>query len=548
MSGALTILVVGGYGTFGGRMVELLEHHEGLTFIIAGRSLDKAKAWCAARTGAKAKLVPAQFDRGADPSPFKPDIVVDASGPFQDYGSDAYKLVEACIRGGINYIDLADSSDFVMGISAHDAAAKAAGVFVLSGVSSFPVLTAAVVRQLSADMPKVESIKGGIAPSPFANVGMNVIRVIAGYAGQDIDAGGRRARPLTEIMRYTIAVPGRVPVGNRLFSLVDVPDLRILRKIWPDAHVWMGAGPVPEPLHWSLVGFAWLVRLGLVKSLARLAPLMYWAVCRLSWGEHRGGMFVEVSGGGVTKSWHLLAEGADGPLIPSMPAASLVARRLAGEKFAAGARAALDDITLEDYHAQFSPRTIYTGTHNDTAEEALPLHRRILGDAWDRLPQALRDMHGVEGLTTAEGTGSVARGSGLLAKLACLLMRFPPAGENLPISVRFDVKGATEKWTRSFGDSRFSSRIYPGTGRSARLMIERFGPLAFALALVEENGRLLLVLRRWSILGLPLPLWLGPRAVGSEFVQDGRFNFDVKISHPLTGLIVHYRGWLQRKA
>ncbi|MER8420873.1 hypothetical protein NKH21_26015 [Mesorhizobium sp. M1329] len=36
---------------------------------------------------------------------------------------------------------------------------------MLSGVSSFPVLTAAVVRRLSSDLTRVDGIRGGIAPS-----------------------------------------------------------------------------------------------------------------------------------------------------------------------------------------------------------------------------------------------------------------------------------------------------------------------------------------------------------------------------------------------
>ena len=38
---------------------------------------------------------------------------------------------------------------------------------MLSGASSFPVLTAAVVRELA----QVDAVAGGIAPSPYANVG-----------------------------------------------------------------------------------------------------------------------------------------------------------------------------------------------------------------------------------------------------------------------------------------------------------------------------------------------------------------------------------------
>ena len=52
-------------------------------------------------------------------------------------------MIEACIAAGVDYVDFADAADFVFGVAALDQRAKAADVFVLSGVSSFPVLTAA---------------------------------------------------------------------------------------------------------------------------------------------------------------------------------------------------------------------------------------------------------------------------------------------------------------------------------------------------------------------------------------------------------------------
>ncbi len=66
-------------------------------------------------------------------------------------------------------------------------------------------------------------------------------------------------------------------------------------------------------------------------------------------------------------------------------------------------------------------------------------------------------------------------------------------------------------------------------------MCERFGPFRFATALVVEGERLLLDLRRWSVFGIPLPMWLCPRSQSYESAEDGRFNFHVKISHPLMG-------------
>ena len=229
MTAALKVLILGGYGTFGGRLAQLLADAPRLHLVIAGRSRLKAEEFC--RTlGGKVETSPLAFDREGDVekqlTAAAPDIVVDATGPFQAYG-DAYRVVRACIADGVHYLDLADGSDFVKGVAQFDAAAKARHVFVLSGVSSFPVLTAAVVRAMSVGMTRIDTLAGGIAPSPYAGVGLNVIRAIASYAGQPIDLIDGRHYALIETRRYTIAAPGKLPLYPIRFSLVDVPDLKV---------------------------------------------------------------------------------------------------------------------------------------------------------------------------------------------------------------------------------------------------------------------------------------------------------------------------------
>lgn len=555
MTGRLKVLIVGGYGTFGGRLAILLAAEPDLTLLIAGRSIGKARRWCAAHES-KATFEPAFFDRSAPIEPqldaLAPDWVVDASGPFQLYAEDPYRLVRACIARGIHYCDLADGAGFVEGIGAFDDGAKAAGVAALSGVSSFPVLTAAVVRTLAADLETIDAIEGGIAPSPFAGVGENVIRAIASYAGREVamvrDGRIAKGRPLTETRRYTIAPPGRVPLHSTLFSLVDVPDLLLIPTLWPDVKtVWMGAGPVPAILHRLLIACAWTVRLGIVPRLERLAPLMAWATNRLRWGEHRGGMYGALtgkdrSGNQVERSWHLLAEGPDGPLIPSMAVAILIQRALAGRVPEPGARAAMKEIELGDYDAMFHGRTIYAGVRDDTP--AANLYQSILGSAWDGLDEPIRAMHGPE-TASASGRAEVVRGRSVGARLIAALFRFPPSAADVPVTVAFARKrDGGERWSRTFGARGFSSTQVAGRGRSRHLLVERFGPLAFAMALVTEQGRLRLVLRRWSLLGIPLPLSLGPWSKAQEKEIDGRFQFDVEIGHRLVGSIVRYRGWL----
>ena len=128
--GRLKVLILGGYGTFGGRLAELLADEPQLALIIAGRSLAHADQFAAGLAPGADRSALALDRDGADLGDVlaraAPDIVVDASGPFQAYGEAPYRLVEACIGLGIDYLDLADGSGFVAGIGRFEEAARRA--------------------------------------------------------------------------------------------------------------------------------------------------------------------------------------------------------------------------------------------------------------------------------------------------------------------------------------------------------------------------------------------------------------------------------------
>ncbi len=558
----LRLLIVGGYGVFGGRLAQLLADEPRLTILVAGRSRQKAERLCRSIAG-RAELIATPFDRDADIDSqlraLAPDIVVDASGPFQNYRADPYAIVRAAIGQRCHYLDLADASAFVAGVAAFDEDARAAGVYVLSGVSSFPVLTAAVVRHLTRDGVALETITGGIAPSPYAGVGRNVVKAIASYAGKPVSLT-RNGRPstgigLAETMRYTIAPPGRLPLHNTLFSLIDVPDLRLLPAAWPKLRsIWIGAGPVPEILHRLLIWLTWAVRLRLLPSLAFAAPLFHRTINTLRWGEHRGGMFVDVvgqraDGRKIRRSWHLLAEGNDGPYIPSMAIEAVIRKHLEGSPPADGARSATRALELEDYRWVFADRTIYEGVRDDTEPEGhdpQPLFQQVLGEAWDRLPEPIQTVHKPGSRLVLKGQASVARGRNPLCWMIAQVFGFPPATDDTPVTVTITGDDAGEVWTRQFGKHRFKSHLTAGAGRSARLIEERFGPLSFAMALVWENDRLNFVVRRWRAFAIALPRVLAPGGETFECVDArGRFNFSVDIRLPLLGQLVGYRGYLE---
>jgi hypothetical protein len=226
-----------------------------------------------------------------------------------------------------------------------------------------------------------------------------------------------------------------------------------------------------------------------------------------------------------------------------MAAEAIVRFCIDGKRPVAGARAAAGELGLADYDALFADRKIFAGLREQTAETA-PLYKRLLGDAWRLVPEPLHALHDLNSGLVAEGRATVERGNGFVARWIAALFGFPPAGVDVPVCVTFRRDGAREIWQRDFAGRRFSSIQEEGRGAFERLLCERFGPFAFGLALVLESGRLKLIVRGWTLFGIPMPLALAPGGEAFESAEDGRFNFHVEIGHRFTGQIVRYRGWL----
>ena len=557
-NGHLKLLIIGGYGTFGGRLVRLLSDQPELAILVAGRALHKAADFVSAQVG-RAKLIPLQFDRDGDVhqqlNEQKPDIVIDASGPFQSYGVDPYRVVEASIACGAHYLDLADGTAFVQNISRFDSIAKQKEVFVLSGASTCPVLTAAIVEHLTGDLTSVDSITGGIAPSPFAGLGLNVVKAIATYAGKPLlvqrDNQLAKTHALTESRRYTIAPPGRLPLRPMTFSLLDVPDLQLLASLEPPArNVWFGVATMPASYQALLRLLARCVKSGVFRSIRPLAATMHFFMNHLSWGEHRGGMFMEVRGTNIEqqnilRSWHLVADGDDGPMVPVLAAVAIIRKCLGSEPPAAGARPAIGILGLDDYKPMFRQFKINTGTREYPVSGEWSLFRQVLADAWMKLPPEIRDLHTIKNKKRFKGQATVSRGRSLVAGVVARLVGFPATSDDVAVTVDIQRIGDKEKWTRDFNGHTFSSEISVGKGYFSQLICERFGPFKFGMALVLDHPTLHYVTRRWTFFGIPMPKGLAPAGKMLETVSNGKFNFQVEIVLPIVGHIVTYQGWLE---
>ncbi len=554
-----TLLIIGGYGFFGRQLAELLQDETGLTVLIAGRNAGKAQSLCDALKGQAARFLPLRLDRSQDLKAqinVPPDIIIDVSGSFQNYGAEPYRVVDYALAGRCDYLDIADGAEFVAGIAQFDVRARKAGRVVLSGVSTYPALTSCVVGRLREGLDTVTHIRAGIAPSPHNDMGRSVVDAIASYAGKRFpvlkDGQMGEAYGLTEGLSRTIAAPGVEPLDHLLFSNVDVPDGRIFGEHYKGLeNIWNGAGPKPVILHRVLMGLARGVRSRLMPGLLWLSPIFHFCMKHISGGAHRGGMFVEIdglkNGQAVSRSWHLIGEGDDGPLIPVLPLAILARKLVRGERPKPGARACLQDITLADYEAEFAKYRIYTGTYDDS-DKALSLYEKTLGSAYRDLARPIQELHIIGEGRSFTGRCKVTRGRNPAGQMIANLFGMPKASPDIPVRVVMTLKDGVETWERYFDGRRMVSTQEAGKGRHARLVTERFGPVAIHMAVLAQEGRLVLKTKSWSMFGVPLPRFLAPSGDIYEHGAKGRFNFHVDIKAPLLGRLVKYEGWLEPKA
>jgi hypothetical protein len=145
----------------------------------------------------------------------------------------------------------------------------------------------------------------------------------------------------------------------------------------------------------------------------------------------------------------------------------------------------------------------------------------------------------------AEGMARVVTGKHLFTRLLAALYGFPHTGEHVPVKVTFQRRDDGEVWQRDFAGRKFSTFQSEGRGYADKLLVEKFGPVTFSMALVLKQGELHSVTRRWSVLGIPLPLAFAPNAAVYEYADGDDFCFHIEVKHWFMGLLVRYEGKLQ---
>lgn len=356
----LKTLVLGGYGNFGARICRGLAEEFSADLVIGGR--DESKAQALAQTlGHDVQAVQVDHEATDFAGCLRRHgigLLIHTAGPFQE---QSYAVALGAAAAGAHYIDLSDGRRFVCDFpAALNAAFAAADRTAISGASTVPALSSAVVDHLCKDWQRIESIDICIAPAQTAPRGRATMAGVLNYCGEQIQVW-------TEGRWHTASgwsnpEPVRFArLETRRGALCDIPDL----ELFPARYGVRQRVMFRAALEVALTQYA-LAAMSALRSRRLIGPPsgLAGALNALSGvfdclGSSLGGMVVRVaginaSGSDARRAWHIAADNDHGPEIPCM-AAVLLARRLArGDGLPAGAFTCTGLLELAEFAPEFS--------------------------------------------------------------------------------------------------------------------------------------------------------------------------------------------------
>ena len=368
---ALRVLVIGGYGNFGSIVCRHLAVMPGVDLVISGRAprklqgkVDELKAqsgnvcesWCGDAMGPGFKSVLGSMNI---------QLVIHTGGPFQ---GQSYAVAESCIDAGVNYCDLSDSRAFVSGIGALDARARQAGVAILSGCSSVPTLSAAIIDQQRHRFQRIDSIEHGISSSAKMP-GLSTVEGVLAYAGKPIKQ--LKDGHVHEVLGWQdLTLRNMQSMGTRVLANVDVPDLDIFAGRYGADTLSFKAGAGLKLGGVANYLLAQAIKVGLVRDHAPWAARLHrWGLWFERFGDGKSAMYIDVQGIGLEgkplfMTAQLTATNDKGPQIPSCAAVALAAKLAQGYLPEPGARACVGEITVDEYMAAINdPENLSLSVH-----------------------------------------------------------------------------------------------------------------------------------------------------------------------------------------
>ncbi len=363
------VVVIGGTGHFGQRICKRLAKDPQLRLIVTSRDQGRAEALAenlrrhhdgSNVSGSALDQQSSDFETILES--LDPFVVIHTAGPYQEQD---YRVAEVCIGIRSHYIDMADGRGFVGGFRKLDAAARRAGVLLITGASTLPGISSAVINEYRNQFRRIRSIEVSIAPGHQTPRGRGTISAVLSYCGQPFQALRAGAWDTLHGWQH-LRIQNYPELGRRLSAACDVPDLELFPEFVPGVETVSFHAALEAP--WEQLALwlmAWTRRSGIVPDWTRYTDRFAALSKTFSrMGTDRGGMLVRIAGDSAGDAqpevinWFMSAYDNHGPEIPCAPSIIVAKKLLSDELQQRGATPCLGLFSVDDLLNELSEYTI----------------------------------------------------------------------------------------------------------------------------------------------------------------------------------------------
>jgi short subunit dehydrogenase-like uncharacterized protein len=258
------------YGSYGytGRLIAREAMMQGLTPILSGRDEAKLRSQASA-LGLEWRVAPLDDHKALDTAVAGAGAVLHCAGPFH---ATVKPMIEACLRGGVHYLDVTGEIGVFATLAALDGRAREAGIMVLPGCGFDVVPTDCVAARLAEAVPGARGLTLAIQGS--GPVSRGTACTMIGHLGY----GGaiRREGALTRVP--TAWRTRRIDFGRGPVLAVTIP--------WGDVFTAYRTTGIPDIEVYAAIssrGLRVLQALRRIERIVRTAPVkrgLQWIVRR----------------------------------------------------------------------------------------------------------------------------------------------------------------------------------------------------------------------------------------------------------------------------
>jgi len=268
-------------------------------------------------------------------------------------------IAESCIDNNCHYIDLSDGRDFVSNITKLDKQAKRKNVMIISGASSVPTISSAIIENYMVKYKEINLIEFSISTPLFPVPGIATFESILSYCGKKFKTLiNGNLKEITGLGNIKILKYPKI-ILPRAVSNCDIPDLVIFPRHYKDLNIktirfYAGVGnPILQSL---LVILSFFIKIGLFSDISKYASTFYSIGTKIQSfipnngksGFHLKVKGIDNNGISLTNTTYLIANKGNGINIPAIPAAILVKLIVIGELNKSGAYPCVGIIKLKD--------------------------------------------------------------------------------------------------------------------------------------------------------------------------------------------------------